>query len=280
MTGKGLHIVSVRRRGLVARHYVYAWRGGPQVHVQVGGPKPRVTAEIIQAAAAAMASSQSATFLTHRKGDDLLEQVQSASIESGNVDEVAYKLTKILTAGHPLKDIRARKGKRPHFQNWKRSLPMDERFLVKYWEQRAERVSLLNYLLSLYEADYGKTRDFFKTVVRYRPYLDYPDLLMVQVIYDQLHVSIPTTYFPNPVSEETKQANQKLLKGDAFARWMKFRKGNLKEYGKNTESLRTRLSECTTGFRILHMMSKRVSRASQKKLRLISILAGVLQPLM
>lgn len=49
----GPHIVSIRKPGKPVRHYVYAWRGGPKVHVQEGGPKPRLTGTIIDAIAKA-----------------------------------------------------------------------------------------------------------------------------------------------------------------------------------------------------------------------------------
>lgn len=49
----GPHIVTVRKLGHPARHYVYAWRGGPQVSVVVGGPKPKLTTDMIRAIAKA-----------------------------------------------------------------------------------------------------------------------------------------------------------------------------------------------------------------------------------
>ena len=51
----GPHITSVRKPGKPVRHYVYAWRGGPQVGSVVGGPKPRLTADMITAIAKALA---------------------------------------------------------------------------------------------------------------------------------------------------------------------------------------------------------------------------------
>lgn len=43
-----LHIVSKKRPGKLVRHYVYAWRGGPQI-LTVDGPKPTVTRELLDA---------------------------------------------------------------------------------------------------------------------------------------------------------------------------------------------------------------------------------------
>lgn len=43
-----LHIVTKRRAGKPDRHYVYAWRGGPQIHA-CQGAKPVVTPEILAA---------------------------------------------------------------------------------------------------------------------------------------------------------------------------------------------------------------------------------------
>ena len=48
----GLHIVSKRRTGKPLRWYVYAYRGGPLIH-KAEGPRPRITAEISDAAAEA-----------------------------------------------------------------------------------------------------------------------------------------------------------------------------------------------------------------------------------
>lgn len=48
----GLHIVSKRKAGKPLRWYVYAWRGGPLIH-RAEGPRPRITAEITDAAAEA-----------------------------------------------------------------------------------------------------------------------------------------------------------------------------------------------------------------------------------
>lgn len=42
----GIHVVTRKRPGKVAVHYVYAWRGGPQVWKQEGGRKPKLTHEI------------------------------------------------------------------------------------------------------------------------------------------------------------------------------------------------------------------------------------------
>lgn len=50
---QGPHIVSVRRAGKPVRYYVYAWRGGPVVHKQVGGTRPKLTGEIIDKISAA-----------------------------------------------------------------------------------------------------------------------------------------------------------------------------------------------------------------------------------
>jgi hypothetical protein len=47
----GLHIVTKRKRGKPITHYVYAWRGGPQILKKVGGSKPEVTAELSDLAA-------------------------------------------------------------------------------------------------------------------------------------------------------------------------------------------------------------------------------------
>ena len=48
----GLHIVTKRRAGKPIVHYVYAWRGGPQLLRKEGGTKPVITLELAQAAAA------------------------------------------------------------------------------------------------------------------------------------------------------------------------------------------------------------------------------------
>ncbi len=40
--GTGLHIVRKRRNGKPDMYYVYAWRGGPQIHASEGR-KPKVT---------------------------------------------------------------------------------------------------------------------------------------------------------------------------------------------------------------------------------------------
>lgn len=47
----GLHIVTIRKPGKPIIHYVYAWRGGPQIARKVGGPKPAVTHELTDKAA-------------------------------------------------------------------------------------------------------------------------------------------------------------------------------------------------------------------------------------
>jgi integrase len=47
----GIHVV--RKAGKPVKWYVYAWRGGPQIHRQEGGPKPRITPELIVKADAA-----------------------------------------------------------------------------------------------------------------------------------------------------------------------------------------------------------------------------------
>lgn len=45
----GPHIVTAKRPGKTARHYVYAWRGGPQIFTSSGGAKPKITGDIIDA---------------------------------------------------------------------------------------------------------------------------------------------------------------------------------------------------------------------------------------
>jgi len=50
---QGPHIVTIRKPGKPVRHYVYAWRGGPRVHVQEGGERPRLSGSIIDAIAEA-----------------------------------------------------------------------------------------------------------------------------------------------------------------------------------------------------------------------------------
>lgn len=52
----GPHIVSIRKPGKAVRHYVYAWRDGPNIHTQIGGPKPKITGALIDAIAKARAS--------------------------------------------------------------------------------------------------------------------------------------------------------------------------------------------------------------------------------
>lgn len=56
MTG-GPHIVPIRRPGKPTRWYIYAWRGrgAPRIHVQVGGPRPKITGWMIDAIARARA---------------------------------------------------------------------------------------------------------------------------------------------------------------------------------------------------------------------------------
>lgn len=48
--GTGLHIVSKRRAGRPTLHYVYAWRGGPQIH-SAEGAKPKITPTLTDLAA-------------------------------------------------------------------------------------------------------------------------------------------------------------------------------------------------------------------------------------
>lgn len=50
---QGPHIVTKRKPGRPVRYYVYAWRGGPLVHKQEGGQRPKITGEIIDAIGAA-----------------------------------------------------------------------------------------------------------------------------------------------------------------------------------------------------------------------------------
>jgi len=52
----GIHIVSKRLASGVLSHYVYAWRGGPQIHRSQGERKPKLTATIQDAAAEARRS--------------------------------------------------------------------------------------------------------------------------------------------------------------------------------------------------------------------------------
>lgn len=51
MMPAGLHIVSKRRPGKPVIHYVYAWRGGPQIAKKEGGTKPEPTAALCDLAA-------------------------------------------------------------------------------------------------------------------------------------------------------------------------------------------------------------------------------------
>jgi len=53
----GLHIVTKRRPGKPIIHYVYAWRGGPQIARKEGGTKPAITAALTDAAARARPTS-------------------------------------------------------------------------------------------------------------------------------------------------------------------------------------------------------------------------------
>lgn len=48
--GTGLHIVTKKRKGKLAKHYVYAWRGGPVI-MTCEGTKPKVTAQLTDLAA-------------------------------------------------------------------------------------------------------------------------------------------------------------------------------------------------------------------------------------
>ena len=50
---QGPHIVAKRKLGQPVRWYVYAWRGGPCVHKQQGGVRPKLTGELIDAIGAA-----------------------------------------------------------------------------------------------------------------------------------------------------------------------------------------------------------------------------------
>jgi integrase len=58
---QGPHIVTRRKLGKSIRYYVYAWRGGPLVHKQEGGVKPRLTGAIIEAIALARQNKASST---------------------------------------------------------------------------------------------------------------------------------------------------------------------------------------------------------------------------
>lgn len=58
----GLHIVTKRPNGKPVVHYVYAWRGGPQIARKEGGTKPAVTAELADLAAAARAGRPEVAF--------------------------------------------------------------------------------------------------------------------------------------------------------------------------------------------------------------------------
>lgn len=51
---KGMHVVQRRRPGKPSRWYVYAWRGGPQVHAHVGSRRPVMTPAIYELARAAL----------------------------------------------------------------------------------------------------------------------------------------------------------------------------------------------------------------------------------
>lgn len=55
---QGPHIVKKLRMGRPVRWYVYAWRGGPCVHKQVGGVRPSLTGEIIDAIASARSKGE------------------------------------------------------------------------------------------------------------------------------------------------------------------------------------------------------------------------------
>lgn len=56
----GLHIVAKRRAGKPVRWYVYAYRGGPQIYTKVGGPKPKLGADQIEALNNALDSRRAA----------------------------------------------------------------------------------------------------------------------------------------------------------------------------------------------------------------------------
>lgn len=58
--GPGYHVVKKMRPGKAVRWYIYAWRGGPQVHYQEGGGRPRITPEIIDAIAEARENMKAA----------------------------------------------------------------------------------------------------------------------------------------------------------------------------------------------------------------------------
>lgn len=55
---KGIHIVSIRKKPEGVTHYVYAWRGGPQIATVDGGPKPRLTRELEKKVKAAREDAQ------------------------------------------------------------------------------------------------------------------------------------------------------------------------------------------------------------------------------
>jgi len=55
---EGVHIVTARKAGKPVRHYIYAWRGGPCIRTVVGGEKPTITKEDVQAIAAALEAAK------------------------------------------------------------------------------------------------------------------------------------------------------------------------------------------------------------------------------
>lgn len=48
MNIEGLHYVAKRRPGKPVRWYVYAWRGGPNIAMRIGGSKPRLTMDEVR----------------------------------------------------------------------------------------------------------------------------------------------------------------------------------------------------------------------------------------
>jgi integrase len=60
MTIKGLHRVTIRRKGKPVLHYIYAWRGGPRILAQAGGPPPSLTPDALAAYQEAVQERRSA----------------------------------------------------------------------------------------------------------------------------------------------------------------------------------------------------------------------------
>jgi len=168
-------------------------------------------------------------------GSVSLNKLKSLKIDSNSINEASFWAARLLTT---------EKTSPPtiRFQHpaW-RSATEDESgetaVIMREWHKHAQTNQLAEFILEMYESNYGSAREILLRVARSRPTVPYIDVMSIQAISDLFGKSVADCAWPHELPEETKVLLRRLYSGEKIYTWIHERKKDLRLISGGTHTI-------------------------------------------